>query len=116
MESTRLQKVSRLIQKELGTLFQRESLTLCNGKMVTVTRVRVTPDLGVAKVYISIFPSDQTEETLLHIKNQTKAIRHKLGHNVRNQLRILPELIFYIDDSLDYIEKIEKLINPTKIH
>ncbi len=114
MESTRLQKVSRLIQKEIGIMFQRESHTICNGKMVTVTAVRVSPDLGIAKVYISIFPSENTKETLFHIKNSTKTIRHNIGLNMKNQLRILPELEFFIDDSLDYIEKIEKLIKPRK--
>lgn len=114
MESTRLQKISRLLQKELGILFQRESHAVCNGKMVTVTSVRVSPDLGLAKVYISIFPSDQIEETLFQIKNQTKYIRHNIGHIMRNQLRIVPEFEFFVDDSLDYIEKIEKLIKPSK--
>lgn len=114
MESTRLQKVSRLVQKELGILFQRESNTICNGKMVTVTTVRVSPDLGIAKVYLSIFPSENLKETLTHIKSQTKTIRHNIGLKMRNQLRILPDLEFFIDDSLDYIEKIEKLIKPPK--
>jgi ribosome-binding factor A len=114
MESTRLLKISRLLQKEIGTLLQRESRTICNGKMVTVTTVRVSPDLSLAKVYISIFPSENSKETLNHIKDQIKLIRHKIGLNVRNQLRILPELEFFIDDSLDYIEKLEKLIKPSK--
>ena len=78
MESTRLQKVSRLLQKELGTYFQRESLNICGGKMVTVTTVRVTPDLGLAKVYLSIFPSVKPEETLEMIKTHTRSIRYDL--------------------------------------
>lgn len=113
MESTRLQKISRLIQKELGTYFQRESKIVCNRKMVTVTNVRVSPDLGIAKIYISIFPSGELNETLVKIKSHAKSIRHYLGQNIRNQLRVIPELEFFIDDSLDYIEKIDKLLKST---
>jgi ribosome-binding factor A len=82
--------------------------------MVTVTKARVSPDLGIAKIYISIFPSNQMEETLLHIKENIRLIRHNIGQQIRNQLRIVPDLEFFIDDSLDYIEKIEKLINSPK--
>jgi ribosome-binding factor A len=110
MESTRLQKVSRLLQKELGTFLQRESQTVCGGKMVSVTAVRVSPDLGIAKVYLSIFPPDKKEETLEKIKSHVKNIRYVLGKNVHNQMRIIPDLDFFIDDSLDYIEKIEGLL------
>jgi ribosome-binding factor A len=110
MESTRLQKVSRLLQKELGTFLQRESQIVCGGNMVSVTAVRVSPDLGIAKIYLSVFPSEKTDETLEKIKSHTKNIRYVLGKNVRNQMRVIPELDFYIDDSLDYIEKIEGLL------
>ena len=110
MESTRLQKVSRLLQKELGSYFQRESRTVCGGQMVSVTAARVSSDLSIAKIYLSIFPSDKSKETLTLIKSQVKAIRYHLGQKVHNQLRIIPELEFFIDDSLDYIEKIEELI------
>jgi ribosome-binding factor A len=110
MESTRLQKVSRLIQKELGSYFQRESKAICAGKMVSVTTVRVSSDLSVAKVYLSIFPSDKSKETLTTIKTHTKTVRHFLGQQVHNQMRIVPELEFFIDDSLDYIEKIESIL------
>jgi ribosome-binding factor A len=114
MESLRLQKISRLIQKELGTLFQRESKTICGGKMVTVTTVRVSPDLGIAKIYLSIFPSDAIKDTFSLIQAHSKNIRHLLGQKTRNQLRIVPELEFFIDDSLDYINKIEGLLRPPK--
>jgi ribosome-binding factor A len=109
-ESTRQHKVSRLIQKELGTYLQRERLAVCNGRMVTVTNVRVSPDLGVAKVYISIFPSQDVNDVLKFIKTQTKTIRHYLGTQVKSQLRVVPELDFFIDDSLDYFQKIEGLL------
>ena len=110
MESTRLLKVSRLLQKELGGIFQRESLTLCAGKMVTVTTVRASPDLGKAKIYLSIFPNTQNAETLALIKSHTKSVRYELGKIVHNQMRVIPELEFFIDDSLDYVEKIENLL------
>ena len=110
MESTRLQKVSRLLQKELGNYFQRESHAICAGRMVSVTTVRVSPDLGVAKIYISVFPSDKSKDTLVLIKAQVKSIRYNLGQLIHNQLRVIPDLEFFIDDSLDYIEKIENLL------
>lgn len=78
--------------------------------MVTVTNVRITPDLGLARVYLSIFPSNQNKETLEIVKNNYKAIRLLLGQKVKNQLRVVPELEFFIDDSLDYIERIDKLL------
>ncbi len=82
------------------------------GKMITVTTVRISPDLGVAKVYLSIFPKKEKEDrTLKEIKNMTPQIRHELGKKVRNQLRIIPELNFFEDDSLDYIENIDNLLN-----
>jgi ribosome-binding factor A len=109
MESTRLSKVSRQIQKDLGEIFQRQAQSFM-GKMVTVTAVRVSPDLSLAKVYVSIFPTEKKEETLELIKQQTKAIRYDLGQRIRNQMRIVPELAFYIDDSLDYIENIDRLL------
>ncbi|MGC9344735.1 MAG: 30S ribosome-binding factor RbfA [Bacteroidales bacterium] len=110
MESTRQKKVSRLLQKELGTIFQRKTNEL-GGKMITVTTVRISPDLSVAKVYLSIFPKDkEKDKTLSEVRYHASQIRHELGTKVRNQLRIVPELNFFEDDSLDYIENIENLI------
>jgi ribosome-binding factor A len=109
-ESTRQLKVSRLIQKELGTFLLRERLAVCNGKMVTVTGVRITPDLGLARVYLSIFPSQGADEVLKTIKTQTRTIRHCLGSEVKSQLRVVPDLEFFIDDSIDYFEKIDGLL------
>ena len=110
MEGTRLNKVSRLLQKDLGDIFQKEGVALFRGKMITVTSVRVSPDLGVAKVYISIFPTDKKEEVLLVVKEHSKQLRHELAQRVRHQLRVIPELTFFLDDSLDYIENIDKLL------
>lgn len=109
-ESTRSQKVSRLIQKELSTYFQRETINLAKGKMVSVTHVRMTPDFGLARVHLSVFPSQGSKEVLENVKAQVKTIRHFLGSQIKNQLRSVPELEFFIDDSLDYVEKIEELL------
>ncbi len=81
------------------------------GVLVTVSTVRVTPDLGLAKVYLSIFPSEQGKETLINVKNSVKTLRYELGQKVGKQLRIIPELAFYLDDSLDYLENIDRLLS-----
>jgi ribosome-binding factor A len=109
-ESTRQLKVSRLLQKELGTYFQREASSICHGKLITVTRVRITPDLSLARVYLSFFPSGQAKDDLIAVKARLKTIRTKLAQVVKNQLRIVPDLEFFIDDSLDYIYHIDDLM------
>jgi ribosome-binding factor A len=78
--------------------------------MVSVTKVRISPDLAVAKVYLSVFPFDKAEEILQQLTTHTSAVRRALGTRVRSQLRIVPELLFYIDDSLEYVENIERLL------
>lgn len=109
-ESTRQKKVARLIQKEVADIFLRKGNEFAHGKMVSITKVRVSPDLSYAKIYISIFPSENHDEVLNAITGHAHKIRFDLGHKVRSQLRIVPELAFFIDDSLDYIEKIDKLL------
>lgn len=111
MESTRQQKISRLLQKELADIFQKESRTMFMGKMISVTVVRVTPDLALARAYLSIFPSDNSSEVLKNIRIANPRIRGMLGRKVGKQLRVVPELEFYIDDSLDYIDNIDRLLN-----
>ncbi len=110
METQRQQKVSRLLQKELGEIFQREGSSLSNGKMVTVTVVRISPDLSVARVYLSIFPSDTDSAALNLIREHAREIRFELGKRVGKQLRIVPELAFFGDDSADYAENIDRLL------
>jgi ribosome-binding factor A len=110
MESTRQKKVSRLIQKELADIFLKKGNELAHGKLISITRVRVSPDLSFAKVYISIFPAVNQEEILHSIQETAQKIRFDLGQKVRTQLRIVPEIAFHIDDSLDYIDKIDKLL------
>lgn len=110
MESTRQKKVSRLIQKELADIFLKKGNEFAHGKLVSITRVRLSPDLSFAKVYISIFPAVNQEDILHALQEYSSKIRFELGQKVRTQLRIVPEIAFHIDDSLDYIDKIDKLL------
>jgi ribosome-binding factor A len=110
MESTRQKKVSRLIQKELAEIFIRKSGEIAHGKLISVTVVRVSPDLSFAKVFLSIFPSSNHNEILDTIRDHVSKIRYELGQKVKTQLRIVPEIAFFIDDSLDYIDNIDKLL------
>ena len=109
MDSTRQQKIARLIQKDLSNIFQEETRKT-HGLLVSVSQVRVSPDLSVAKAYLSVFPSDRAEEVLANINAQAAAVRYKLGTLERHQLRIIPELRFFRDDSLDYVEHIDELL------
>lgn len=109
METTRQSKIGRLLQKELSEIFRRQT-TLMPGVLVSVSAVRVSPDLGIAKVYLSIFPSEKANDLLENIRENAKHIRHEVAQIVRFQLRKMPELNFYLDDSLDYIEKIDSLL------
>ena len=109
METTRQQKISRLIQKELGEMFQRQTQAM-HGTLVSVSAVRISPDMSVCRAYISVFPSERAEEILDAINKQNARIRYELGTRVRFQLRIIPELKFFIDDSMDYLEHIDELL------
>lgn len=110
MTTTRQNKVARLIQKELGDIFQKESKDHYGGKMISVTVVRITPDLSLAKVYLSIYPLQKEKNPLFEVHENQSRLRHELGNRVRHQLRIIPELMFIVDDSLDYLENIERLL------
>jgi len=110
MTTTRQHKVSRLVQKELGEFFQKKGPALSGGKMVTVTVVRMSPDLGLARVYLSIFPGEKAEEAVQSITAKAGLVRSELGKKLRNQLRHIPECTFFLDDSLDYIDRIEDLL------
>jgi ribosome-binding factor A len=110
MDSVRQNKIARLIQKELATLLQAEAKNLFPGRMITVTIVRVTPDLAMAKVYLSIFPQVKDENIVAQVTEHAKHFRSLLGKNIRHQVRVIPELVFYLDDSMDYFEHIDKLL------
>ncbi|MCI6491682.1 MAG: 30S ribosome-binding factor RbfA [Prevotellaceae bacterium] len=109
MQETRQNRISRLLQKELSLIFQSQTRQT-RGIMVSVTKVKISPDLSVCTAYLSIFPSEKGEELLNNINNNVATIRYDLGQKVRNQLRIIPELRFFLDDSLDYIEHIDELL------
>ena len=109
MQETRQNKIARLLQKELSLIFQQQTRAT-HGTMVSVTRVKISPDLSICTAYLSIFPSERGEELLANIEKNNQQIRYTLGQRVRHQLRIVPELRFFIDDSLDYIEHIDELL------
>ena len=109
MQETRQAKISRLLQKELAQIFQSQT-RMMHGVMVSVTRVKISPDLSVCTAYLSVFPSEKGEEILNNVNANAKTIRYDLGQRIRNQVRIIPELRFFIDDSLDYIDHIDELL------
>ena len=109
MQETRQNRIARLLQKELSLIFQSQT-RMMHGVMVSVTRTRISPDLSICTAYLSVFPSEKGEELLKNIESNIKTIRYELGTRVHNQLRIIPELRFFIDDSLDYIERIDELL------
>ncbi len=112
METTRQAKISRLLQKELSEILRLQTAKT-HGILVSVSAVRISPDLSIAKAYLSIFPSSKAQDILENITRNAKTIRYELAQKVRFQLRKTPELSFYLDDSLDYIENIDKLLNNT---
>ncbi len=113
MENTRQQKITRLIQKELSEIF-RQQTAKTHGVLVSVSSVRISPDLSIAHAYLSIFPSGKGEEILANITKSAPQVRHELAQKVRYQLRKCPELAFHLDDSLDYIDRIDQLLKSDK--
>lgn len=109
-ESTRQHKVAKQIQKDISEIFTRETADLFRGVMVTVTNVRMSPDLGYAKVFLSIFPFDRSGEIMNSVQANEWKIRKLLAGRIRNQLKSVPELSFFLDDSLEYIDNIENLL------
>ena len=109
MESTRQAKISRLLQKELSEIF-RVQTAKTHGVLVSVSAVRVSPDLSIARAYLSVFPSDKAQLIIDNVNKNSKSIRYELAAKVRYQLRKTQELFFHIADSLDYIENIDNLL------
>ena len=109
MQETRQNKIARLLQKELAEIFQGQTRQT-HGILVSVTRVRVSPDLSICTAYLSIFPPEKAKDLLDNIRKNEKTIRYDLGKRVHNQLRIIPELRFFQDDSIEYIEHIDRLL------
>ena len=109
MQETRQNKVARLLQKELAQIFQ-EQTRATHGMMVSVTRTKVSPDLSICTAYLSVFPSEKASETVANVNENMKTIRFELGKRIGKQVRIIPELRFFLDDSLDYIDRIDELL------
>lgn len=110
MSTLRQNKVESLLKRDLSVLFQKHSRDFGVTEMVTVTIIRISPDLSFARIYLSIFPGGKTEETLEKIKTHSSSIRGILGKKIGKQVRIVPNLAFFIDDSLDYADKIDDLL------
>lgn len=115
MDSQRQKKFSRLIQKELGQIFQQDVKSHFGGAFITVTHVVVSPDLSLAKVYLSLMLVPDKNKFMATVKEMTKTIRSMLAEKIRKQVRIIPELVFYLDDSAEYAEKIEKVLSSLHI-
>lgn len=111
MESKRQERIQKLLQQELSEIFQREMGVVTQKAMVTVTKVYVTPDLSLARIYLSLFATPDKKSLMQGIVKHTSEIRGKLGSRIRHQLRVVPELEFHEDDSLDYIDRIDSLLN-----
>jgi ribosome-binding factor A len=110
MESTRQLKVARMIQKDLGELFQRDGSSWFTGALVSVTKVRISADLSSARVYLSVFGTNEKEKVMNDIKTYSPEIRKKLGLKAGRQLRVVPTLTFFLDDSVDYAAHIDELL------
>ena len=110
MESTRQEKIARMLQKEFGEIFIHYARQI-QGTLISVSEVRITPDLSIARIYLSVFPTDKATAVLEQVNNDTKALRFELGNRLRHQLRIIPELNFYNDESIEKLSKIDELLN-----
>ena len=109
MESTRQHKVARLIQKDLSDILLRYART-AHGVLISVSEVRVSPDLAMAHVYLSVFPQDRVAQTMAWIEENTHKLRGELGTLERHQLRVIPELMFHLDETIDRMERIDELL------
>ncbi len=108
VESTRQQKIAKQIQRDMAEILQRDFTELFRGLLLTVTAVRVSPDFGYAKIYVSVFPFERNAEVLELMSTHNWAIRKALGARVKHQLKSVPEIEFFLDDSLEYIENIDR--------
>lgn len=110
METTRQQKIARLIQKEMADMFQTEPHLINKPHLITVTGVRVSKDLSIARILVSVFATKEKQQIIDMLEDKNKEIRYKLGQRIKHQLRVVPEIVFVLDDTLDYIENIENLL------
>ena len=114
MESKRQQKFAGVIQEDLAAIFQREGMNYLPNTMVTITKVRVTPDLAIARVFLSFFNTANNAQALQTVKLHASEIRYKLGNRIKDQVRIIPQLEFFIDDTSEYVDRMDKIFD--KIH
>lgn len=114
MENTRQQKIAKQIQKDIAELLQQEAAEVIRGSLVTVTAVNMSPDLAYAKIYVSVFPFDRSTEVMQSLDRHVRFLRGLLGQRLRNQIKGIPELQFFLDDSLEYIEQIEQAMKTEK--
>jgi len=115
MDSKRQQKFARLIQKDLGDIFQKETRDLFEGAFITVTEVKVSPDLGIARVYLSFMLAKNKTLLLESVQDQGKTIRQRLANRIRHQVRVIPELHFYLDETADYAARMDEIISNLHI-
>ncbi|GAA4903126.1 30S ribosome-binding factor RbfA [Mucilaginibacter defluvii] len=111
MESKRQQKFAGVIQQDLAAIFQREGAAYLPDTLVTITKVRVTPDLAIARVFLSFFNNNNTQQALQLVKSHASEIRYKLGARIKDQVRIIPQLEFFVDDTNEYVERMDKLFD-----
>lgn len=114
MNSRRQEKFAKLVQRDLGDIFLQKTPSLFKGNFITISSVSVSPDMGYAKVYLSFFKVGNKNDLLDLVQMHKKEIRHELAAKIKNQVRKIPELEFYIDDSLDYVEHMEEVFKKIK--
>lgn len=109
MESKRQQKFAGVIQEDLAAIFQREGINYLPNTLITITKVRVTPDLALARIFLSFFNNTNSQLALQTIKSHSSEIRYKLGARIKDQVRVIPQLEFFVDDTGDYVERMDKI-------
>ncbi|QJD95915.1 30S ribosome-binding factor RbfA [Mucilaginibacter robiniae] len=111
MESKRQQKFAGVLQQDLAAIFQREGMSFLPNTLVTITKVRVTPDLAIARVFLSFFNTANTQQSLQTVKSHASEIRYKLGARIKDQVRVIPQLEFFVDDTNEYVERMDKIFD-----
>lgn len=111
MESKRQQKFAGVIQEDLAAIFQREGMNYLPNTLVTITKVRVTPDLAIARIFLSFFNNSNMAQALHIIKSHASEIRYKLGARIKDQVRVVPQLEFFVDDTSEYVERMDKIFD-----
>jgi ribosome-binding factor A len=111
MESKRQQKFAGVIQQDLAAIFQREGMAYLPNTLVTITKVRVTPDLAIARVFLSFFNNVNVQQSLQTVKSHASEIRYKLGARIKDQVRVIPQLEFFVDDTNEYVERMDKIFD-----